>query len=350
LEGLAQGLKSRKAATAFAEDRAVLIDNFFKTPSAKMRTASLDVLKAVGLPDGALKKDALRKAAAIAGDARQPEEKRVAAIQFMALGNVASHAHLLKNLIAPREQSSVQVAALRTLSTVPDTTATQYLLRQWTTLTPEVQDAAMNTFLDDTTRIALLLDALEQGRVQPASVGWQRSVRLMAQDNFRLRDKARLLLTKNEAEGAKVNKEYQQALALEGNVKKGKDVYLKNCSVCHQVRGTMGVSFGPDLGTIHNWSAEAIMANILAPNLSISSGYDLWNVRLKNGESFQGIISSETTTAITLLNAGREVRTVNRTDIQSLKPLNMSAMPAGLEKQINHQQMADLISFLRANK
>jgi putative heme-binding domain-containing protein len=350
LEGLAQGLKNGKNAIISAGDQALLVANFFNTPSTKMRTASLDVLKATGLPDGNLKKVGLNKATAIAGDARQPEEKRVAAIQFIALGKVASHADLLKSLISPREQSSVQIAALRTLSAVPDTSSTQYLLHQWTTLTPEVQDAAMNTFLKDTMRIALLLDAIEQGRVQPASVGWQRSVRLMAQDNFRLRERARLLLTKNEAEGAKVNKEYQQALALEGNIKKGKDMYLKNCSVCHQVRGTMGVSFGPDLGTIHNWSAEAIMANILAPNLSISSGYDLWDVRLKNGESFQGIISSETTTAITLLNAGREVRTINRTDIQSLKPLNMSAMPAGLEKQINHQQMADLIAFLRANK
>ncbi len=112
----------------------------------------------------------------------------------------------------------------------------------------------------------------------------------------------------------------------------------------------MGVSFGPDLGTVHNWSAEAIMANILAPDLSISSGYDLWSVELKNGESVQGIISSETPTTITLINAGRVERTIKRADIASLKALNMSAMPGGLEKQINQQQMADLLAFLKQNK
>ena len=147
-----------------------------------------------------------------------------------------------------------------------------------------------------------------------------------------------------------MNKEYQRALSLKGDAGKGKNVYAKSCSSCHQIRGTMGVNFGPDLGTIHNWSADAIMANILAPDLSISSGFDLWSVELTNGESFQGVISSETATSITLTNAAREVRTINRTDIKTLKALNMSSMPSGLEKQINHQEMADLLAFLRENK
>ena len=208
----------------------------------------------------------------------------------------------------------------------------------------------MNTFLIDTARIALLLDAIEAGRVQASSVGWQRSVSLMAQQNLKLREKARRLLTKSDEDRVNVNKEYQQALTLPGDTGKGKNVFVQNCAICHQIRGSMGISFGPDLGTIHNWSADAIMANILAPNLSISSGFDLWEVVLKNGDTFQGIISSETATAITLKNVNREVRTVNRTDIKSLKALNMSSMPNGLEKQINQQQMADLLTFLRQNK
>jgi putative membrane-bound dehydrogenase-like protein len=350
LEGLAQGIHDRKLRAAFGSDQALLVQNFFKTPSTKLRNASLNLLKAIGLPSGPLQKEAIAKAAAIAGDATRPEDERVAAIQFLALGNPVPYTAQLKNLITPREQSSIQVAALKTLSAIPDTTASTYLLQHWTTLTPEVQDEAMNTFLKDTVRIAMLLNALESGKVQPSAVGWHRSVRLMAQRNLVLRDKARRLLTKGDEEGAKVNQQYQQTLTLNGDVEKGKEVYLQNCSSCHQVRGTMGVSFGPDLGTVHNWSADAIMANILAPNLSIASGFDLWDVRLKNGQSFQGIIASETPTAITLKNAGREVRTVNRSDIESLKPLNMSSMPAGLEKQINHQQMADLLAFLRQNK
>ena len=196
----------------------------------------------------------------------------------------------------------------------------------------------------------MLLDAIETGTVQPGAVGWQRSVRLMNHSNIPLRTKARKLLSQTDAERLGVNKEYQTALMLDGDVAKGKQVYMKNCGICHQVRGENGNNFGPDLGSVHNWSPDAIMVNILAPNLSISSGYQTWEVQQKNGESFQGIISSETPTAITLKNQALEQRTINRSDIGSLKALSTSAMPTGLEKQITQQQMADLLAFLKDNR
>ena len=350
LEGLAEGLKTQNNRAAFNGEQNILVKTFFENPSANVRDAALKLLKAMDISNDALKKEAIKKAAAIVADPGQPEEKRVEAINFIALGNPAPYKDLLKKLITPGEGSFIQVACLNTLSAIPDTTVSGYLLKQWNNLTPEIQDEAMNTFLVDSNRTALLLDAIESGKVQPSSVGWHRSVRLMAQRNLRLREKARRLLTKSDEDRVRVNKEYQHALTLDGEVEKGKKIFQQNCSSCHQVRGDLGVAFGPDLGTIHNWSADAIMANILAPNLSISSGYDLWAVELKNGESFQGIISSETATAITLKNAGREVKTINRSDIKSLKALNMSSMPTGLEKQINQQQMADLLAFLRQNK
>jgi putative heme-binding domain-containing protein len=43
-------------------------------------------------------------------------------------------------------------------------------------------------------------------------------------------------------------------------------------------------------------------------------------------------------------------KTINRNDIKSLKALNMSIMPTGLDKQIDQQQMADLLAFLKQNK
>ena len=136
----------------------------------------------------------------------------------------------------------------------------------------------------------------------------------------------------------------------DGNVENGNAVFQQSCATCHQIRGKSGTSIGPDLGTIHNWSASAIMANIVSPNLSISSGYDLWSVALINGETLQGIIASETPGAITLRNIGIADRTNNRNDIGSLKAMNMSIMPSGSELQITEQQMADLLAFLKQNK
>ena len=179
-------------------------------------------------------------------------------------------------------------------------------------------------------------------------MSWGRKVRLMVNSNEKLRDKARQLFTKTNDD--EINRAYQAALQTQGDALKGKDVYQQQCALCHQVRGKMGVTLGPDLGTIHNWSKEAIMANILKPNQSISSGYELWDVQLNNGESFQGIIASETQGAITLRNVSSPEKTIRREDIKSLKALSMSIMTEGLEKQISVEDMADLLAFLKSNE
>ncbi|MDQ3290344.1 MAG: c-type cytochrome, partial [Bacteroidota bacterium] len=274
-------------------------------------------------------------------------DQRALAVEFLALQNPKSYSDFLKELVNPREPLPVQLAALHTLSAIPDLTVSNFVLQQWLSLSPEVRDAAINTFMAGPERIRLLLDALEEGKIQTASIGWPRSVSLMAQGDENLRNRARSLLTKKEGKRQDVIREYQTALNLSGDRTQGKAVFQRNCSVCHQLRGNQGVAFGPDLGTVHNWPPTGILANVLDPNQSISDGYDMWEVVLLNGKSIQGIISTETPNALTLRNAGGQITTIARQDIKSLKALGMSAMPSGLEKQINKQQMADLLAYLR---
>jgi putative membrane-bound dehydrogenase-like protein len=350
LKGLAQGMKNRKSPLPVSEpDQNLLVKTFFENPSEELRQASLQMLKMNGISKESLKNASIAKAVLIIGDTSLSDEKRADAIDFISLGDPSSHASLLEKLLVPQEQPSVQLAALRTLSLIPSNSVGEYLIQQWPVLTTEIREAAIGVFMTNPERRALLIDALEKGKILTSSVSFGRSVSLMQSKDESLRNRARILFTKNEGQAKEINKEYQAALELKGDPLKGKQVYLQNCAICHQVRGDMGVSFGPDLGTIHNWKKEDIMANILDPSLSISAGYELWEVELNNGESVQGIIASETPTAITLKNNGKANRTINRQAIKSLKSLNISAMTSGLEKNINKQQMADILAFLRQN-
>ena len=345
LEGLAKGLQTKKfTESGFQKEENLLVKTFFENESTFIRKAALDVLKEIRLKN----KNAIDRAAKIASDQSQLADKRAQAIDFIALSDPEAHSSLLLKLFVPEEALPIQLAALRTLSTIPDTTVSHYVLQHWSVLTPELRDAAIITFFKSKERLSMLLSSIESGKVDVASISWPKQVRLMNQSDEVLRNRARAIFTRNNEK--EINKSYQQALELKGDPIKGKEVYQKNCSICHQIRGEMGVTLGPDLGTIHNWSREAIMANILAPSQSISSGYDLWMVELKNGESVQGIIAAETPGAITLRNTGSMERTISRQEIKSLKVLDMSVMPQGMETQINHQQMADLLAFLKQNK
>lgn len=354
MDGLVAGLQSRKTkapefVAGFREQQHILVATFFNHPSSQVRKACLRMLRIVGVNDERRMREAIERSVVIVQDQSLPDNERAEAIDFISLVDPAPYSSLLEGLFGPHEQPSVQLAALRTLSEMPNTVVSEFVLRQWQVLTPEIREAAIGTFLTSQERIRLLIDALESNKVQIGSISFGRRVRLMVNSDEDLRNRARSLFARNEEEVRKVNDEYQKALQLKGDVSNGKEVYVKNCAICHQIRGKMGVQLGPDLGTIHSWKPDAILANILEPNLSILSGYDLWEVELKNGESLQGIISSETSAAITLKNNGTLERTINRQDIQSIKNLNISPMPPGLEKEINTQEMADLLAFLRQN-
>lgn len=348
LEGLAQGLERNKVAgAAFSGEVPVLIELCFESPSVQLRNASLALLTVIGVADKSQVKKAAEKAVLKAKNKNLSDEERTEAIRFLKLDNLAPHAAFLKSLVVPQEQPAVQREALKTLSLIPDQTVTNFILEQWPALTSDVREIAINTFMTSPDRIILLLDAIDSGRIQKASLAFYQRGRLMTQADEKLRSRSRHMFAQNPE--ADINKEYQAALELKGDAVNGKAVYQQSCAICHQVRGAMGVSFGPDLGTVHNWQPEGIMANILAPDLAIAAGYELWALELNNGESVQGIISSETTGAITLKNSGAMDKTINRQDIKSLKTLGISSMPAGWEKTISHQQMADLLAFLRQN-
>lgn len=350
LDGLSQGLKTRKPPIDLPVIyQQLLIRTCFAGSSPEILNAAFHVLKVTGIPDTALAKRSIAGALAMINDKSRPDAVRAQAADFLSLGDPTQYADQLKVLLIPQEQPIVQLAALRTLDLVPGTAISQYLIAQWPILTKEIRDPAITLFMHKPERINLLLTAIETGKIKSSGVSFNSSVSLMQQADSNLRNRARVIFTRNKEEAKKVNQQYQQALALPGNTVNGKQVYMANCAICHQVRGKFGVAFGPDLGTIHNWTKEDIMANVLDPNLSISSGFDLWNVELKTGETVQGVIVSETPAAFTLRNNGKMDRTINRQEVKSLQSASISPMPTGLEKNISQQEMADLLAFLRQN-
>ena len=107
-------------------------------------------------------------------------------------------------------------------------------------LSPEIRDAALNTFIDEpfnVQRIRLLLNAIEKGNIQKGALGWSRTVILMRDIPDTLKELARTLLTNKDEDRKSVIKEFEASLNLEGDPVKGKVVYQSNCIVCHQVKG-----------------------------------------------------------------------------------------------------------------
>lgn len=346
LEGLSRGLATRASLPKeLKTERALLIQTALGHASGSVRNSCMNILKLIGLPAGMAIVNAMQEAQKISVDAHLSQEVRADAIAFLALQNPGQSEALLKQLLTPQTPILVQLAAIRTLGAIPGEEVCKYLLQRWNTMTPAIRSEAINTFMNSSRRIELLLDKVETGEVNRGSISWAQSVVLRASGEHK--NRAKVLLTDGDAERKDVIEQYQEALTLKASAADGKKIYQINCALCHQVGKKSGRAFGPDLGTVYAWAASDILTNILDPNKSIAHGFDMWIATLNNGKSVQGIISTESPTAITLTNTDGEITNIARKDISSLTALGMSAMPTDFEKKINKQQMADLLAFLR---
>jgi putative heme-binding domain-containing protein len=91
-----------------------------------------------------------------------------------------------------------------------------------------------------------------------------------------------------------------------------------------------------------------LLSQILNPNQSISQGYETYVVETTAGTIVDGVLGPQTATTITLKHEEGKQDVIARKDIKEIHVANLSAMPADLEKQIDAQQMADLLEYIKS--
>lgn len=348
VNGMASGLQnSLPSGKRWENMQKAIIRNLPLISSIPLRNAFIDLVTLGPIPEISVRKEIVDQAFEITLDASANEEERLVWLRILGLFQPEKASEELKKLIQPQEPVGLQQEVLSYLSKTEEGGYADFLMERWNGLSPEVRNTAVGSLLNSPSRIHALLDGLEKGIVLPSHIPWGNTVFLMNQKDPRIRDKARALLVPSESEREDVLQSFQAALELEGVPEKGLLVYENNCSICHQMTEERGELYGPDLASLRNRRYESILKDILDPNLSIADGYDLWQIDLSNGETVQGIISHETTTAIEVVQAGGVSRTISRSEISTMQALPVSGMAQGLENQISVEEMADLLAFIK---
>ncbi|MGZ5569453.1 MAG: hypothetical protein ACXWKG_20760, partial [Limisphaerales bacterium] len=83
------------------------------------------------------------------------------------------------------------------------------------------------------------------------------------------------------------------------------------------------------------------------PEYEIMPTYTLYNVETKDGESYGGLLASDSTGSITLRQAAGVEQKIPRANIATMTSSRLSLMPQELEKTMSRQDMADLLAFLK---
>ena len=346
LQGIAQGMKWGKSKSdGMAAQKQQILSTFSASTHPEIRRAGIELLKVIGLPEVHAK--TMKQALKIALDPQEIPDMRIDALSLLTLTNNEMHLIPLKTIIASGTNKEIQRATLQVLTRLEGTNIILFLLDKWKELLPDIRNEALKLFMESPERMLVLLEAIDNNKIQASSVEWSRKTHLMNHRSSEIKLKARRLFQKDEEQRRKELQKYQIALSVKGNTANGKKLFNNYCNICHQMNGEGGINFGPDLGSLRNRSKSSLMEDILNPSKSIADGYDSWTITLQNGTVKAGIISTENSTSLTLKDIVGKELTIPRDEIIKMQAAELSVMPLVLDNQISPSEMADLLAFIK---
>jgi putative heme-binding domain-containing protein len=137
---------------------------------------------------------------------------------------------------------------------------------------------------------------------------------------------------------------------LNADVRRGQAVFMDQkaaCYNCHQI-GYLGGKVGPDLTRIGEARTERdLLESIVYPNASFVRSYEPVLVTTRDGSEIQGILQAESDRELVIVSGPGSEQRIPRGDVVDQRPGSVSLMPGGLDAQLSHQELADLLAFLK---
>ncbi|MBL8814683.1 MAG: alpha/beta fold hydrolase [Planctomyces sp.] len=283
-------------------------------------------------------------------DETAPLPVRTAGLEALTLSRFSEDGERLLELLTPATPPDVQLTVVESLGSFPDVEVANALIPRMGSMSPKVMERTRELLLSRTEWISVLLEAVRQKQLMANAVPFAELQRLAGHPDPKVREiAAELLASTGTSSREEVIRTYQQSLSLVGNEQRGAAVFQKHCSVCHQLNG-VGHQVGPNLATVTNRGPEAILVNVLDPNREVNPAWKEYVAVTQAGNTHNGVIIAETGTSITLRRSEAKEDTLLRTDIEELRETGRSLMPEGIEKQVDVQSMADLLSWLMIQK
>ena len=346
LTGLMRGTRASASTLLSEGDLQEQALRIFLDGSSPLRPAALELVKLAGFADGSLTDQTLERAAIAAADPGSAPELRTESIQLLSLSTRTDYLPLYSDLLAPSTPEAIRVAAIQALGPVGEEATWEKLISGWRGFTPPVRDAAGNVLVRSATGIEALLEAMEEGLVSPWTLGFRPKRALLMNRDPDVRERGRALLEEPDKARQEVLEKYKAVLSREGNAVLGHEVYRRECSKCHQLRGE-GRAVGPDLETVRTRPAAILLRDILQPSESVAPEYQSYVVERVSGGIEEGVLKEQTPQALILLLEEAQEMVIPRDDIRRFYVADVSAMPGDMETLVSVEEMAHLLRFLK---
>jgi putative membrane-bound dehydrogenase-like protein len=283
-------------------------------------------------------------------DKRDDETRSAAARQLVEFRKKDTAAALgLLELITPRTSPALASGLVAAVSQTESAEVGPALVDRLSTLTPSARSEAVRSLIGRDDWAPAFLAGVEQGKVRLDELSLDQKQALAGHPNKTIASRAKDLLTKGgglpDADRQKVIDQLSAIVLKPGDAAKGKLVFQQQCAKCHRHSGEGG-KVGPDLTGMAAHPKTELLVNILDPSRSVEGNFVSYTVATTDGRTYNGLLASETKTAVELIDTEGKTQKLLREDIEELVASKKSLMPDGFEKQIPPESIADLITFL----
>ncbi len=285
-------------------------------------------------------------AVAQANDPTATPDERQSAVRLLGYAGSPRVTAALARLFEPGTPEAVQIAAVRTLARFSEPEIAKIFVNSWRRSTPKVQEEMIVALASRRPWVEQMLAACDRNDVSASQIGRATRTALLSDQDSAVREHAEKLFGGASSPRNEVIARYQNALLLDGDAARGDKVYERECMTCHRL-GDRGFQVGPNLALIRNRTPAALLEAILDPNREVQPSFVNYAVVDDSGRTVTGLILAETANSITLVRDKGVTETLLKQNIAELHSTGKSLMPEGLEKNVDPQGLADLLTFLR---
>ncbi|MFN5322306.1 MAG: neutral/alkaline non-lysosomal ceramidase N-terminal domain-containing protein [Planctomycetota bacterium] len=246
--------------------------------------------------------------------------------------------------LEPSRSPTVQSGAVRLLAA--DRAGLQVAWERWNALTPALRHELVEAVLLRKELYGELLGAIESGLLRTSELDAGQRGRLLAEDDPAIRERAVGILQQvAHSDRSALVREWEAALQLNGDFERGRVVFRQHCAACHLLDG-VGYEVGPDLAALTNRTPSAVLVAVLDPNRDLESRYLSYSALTREGLTLTGLLAEETATSVRLKEREGKEHVILRSELEQLQATRKSVMPEGLEQELQHQDLADLIAYI----
>jgi putative membrane-bound dehydrogenase-like protein len=342
IQGLAAGLAGWQRAAApsqwahFSETASKQVDE-----ATKLKLNELNALFGDGRALGEIRKVAL--------DSKADMQRRQSALQSLIQQKDPELRSVCEKLLDVR---FLNTHAARGLATFDDPAIGAALVKAYRKFHPTERPAVLDALSSRPTFVPSLLEQLEKGQIPKSDLTASQARQIVSLGKADLTER----LTKAwgdiressadaQADIARWKKDLTPVVLAEANMGQGRAVFNKICGNCHRLHG-QGAEIGPDLTGAGRQNIDYLLGNIIAPADVVPVDYRLTVVALTDGRVLNGIKVAETDRTITLQLANAK-QTIEKSEIEAIKPSTQSLMPDGLLKTLSDEEVRSLIAYLQ---